>query len=153
MRFRKLRIAWLLFWSVACILLVVLWTRSYRWQEQFVRIRSSNNRFVMLGQSYGAVFFRTGDPQITDWRRYTVLDKWYLSRIEADPYRVQKLWIKLDIRNGHRGIHLPHWIVLLACCAISSAPWLGCRFSLRTLLIATTLVAVVLGLAVWAASK
>ena len=30
MRFRKLRIAWSVAWGVACLLLIVLWVRSYR---------------------------------------------------------------------------------------------------------------------------
>jgi hypothetical protein len=29
MRFRKLRIAWSVFWGIACVLLIVLWVRSY----------------------------------------------------------------------------------------------------------------------------
>src|SRR3954470_16105716 len=29
LRFRKLRIAWSVFWGLACVLLVVLWVRSY----------------------------------------------------------------------------------------------------------------------------
>src|SRR6476619_2972176 len=29
MRFRKLRIAWSVFWGLACVLLIVLWVRSY----------------------------------------------------------------------------------------------------------------------------
>ena len=31
MRFRKLRIAWSVVWGIACVLLIVLWVRSY-WQ-------------------------------------------------------------------------------------------------------------------------
>src|ERR1041385_8383713 len=30
MRFRKLRIAWSVFWGLACILPIVLWSTSYR---------------------------------------------------------------------------------------------------------------------------
>src|SRR5690242_16490104 len=29
MRFRKLRIAWSVFWGIACVPLIVLWVRSY----------------------------------------------------------------------------------------------------------------------------
>jgi hypothetical protein len=43
----------------------------------------------------------------------------------------------------------PHWFAMLTALAIAATPWLRWRFSLRTLLIATTLVAVVLGLIVW----
>ncbi len=49
----------------------------------------------------------------------------------------------------------PHWIVALVAALVGALPWALKirRFSLRTLLIATTLVAVVLGLAVWASRK
>jgi hypothetical protein len=45
---------------------------------------------------------------------------------------------------------LPHWFPVLLFATFAAIPWLvPRRFSLRTLLIATTLVAAVLGLAVW----
>src|SRR6478735_11109675 len=99
MRFRKLRIAWSVFWGLACLLLIVLWVRSYWWQEQFVRINSRSGRFLTLGQCSGAVFLRTGDPTPRDLRANPISDKWYAHRTEADPYRVQKFWIKLEIPN------------------------------------------------------
>jgi hypothetical protein len=54
------------------------------------------------------------------------------------------------------GIMLPHWAVVVFFGSLAILPWMPhvrWRFSLRTLLIATTLVAVVLGLAVYAAGK
>jgi hypothetical protein len=48
-------------------------------------------------------------------------------------------------------LFLPYWTIVLGASAISLLPWtlwLRFRFSLRTLLIATTLVAIVLGLIV-----
>ena len=50
---------------------------------------------------------------------------------------------------------IPYWLPCLAAATIALLPWLkwSKRFSLRTLLIATTLVAVALGLIVWAARK
>src|SRR5215213_3399771 len=42
-----------------------------------------------------------------------------------------------------------YWFLISAAICVGIAPWLRWRFSLRTLLIATTLVAVVLGLIVW----
>src|SRR6476660_5357855 len=35
LRFRTLRIAWSVFWGLACVLLIVLWVRSYWWTEIF----------------------------------------------------------------------------------------------------------------------
>jgi hypothetical protein len=44
---------------------------------------------------------------------------------------------------------IPHWFVLIVLATCATLPWVRWRFSLRTLLIATTLVPVVLGLIVW----
>jgi hypothetical protein len=52
---------------------------------------------------------------------------------------------------GGTQFQLPHWFFVGLCAGLAAIPWLRWRFSLRTLLIATTLLAVVLGLAVWAA--
>ena len=40
MRYRKLRIAWSVFWGLACVVLVVLWVRSYSGTDmvEFVRV-------------------------------------------------------------------------------------------------------------------
>lgn len=45
---------------------------------------------------------------------------------------------------------VPHILLAFLPAAIACLPWLRWKFSLRALLIATTLVDVVLGLAVWA---
>ncbi len=47
---------------------------------------------------------------------------------------------------------LPYWFAVFVSATFAGAPWLSrldWRFSLRTLLIATTLIAVLLGLIVW----
>jgi hypothetical protein len=45
---------------------------------------------------------------------------------------------------------VPYWFLSLTAIALASAPFAVHRFSLRTLLVAMTVVAVVLGLAMWA---
>jgi hypothetical protein len=51
-------------------------------------------------------------------------------------------------------LDVPFWLVILTSATMGTTPWWRAsrRFSLRTLLIAITLIAVVLGLAVWANS-
>ena len=44
---------------------------------------------------------------------------------------------------------VPYWPAILLSATLATLPWFPSRFSLRTMLIATTLVAVVLGLVVW----
>ena len=55
------------------------------------------------------------------------------------------------VTPGRGGISIYFWIPTLIFATITAAPWLRWRFSLRTLLIATTLLAVVLGLVVYLA--
>jgi hypothetical protein len=61
--------------------------------------------------------------------------------------------IRTVTRNTGRGLEFPYWFLALISVALTAAtaPWklVSWRFSLRTLLIATTLVALVLGLIVW----
>jgi hypothetical protein len=46
-------------------------------------------------------------------------------------------------------IDIPYWPPTIGFGVLAAIPWLRRRFTLRTLLIATTLLAVVLGLIVW----
>jgi hypothetical protein len=50
-------------------------------------------------------------------------------------------------------VYVPHCFAAFLVAMFAALPWLRWRFSLRTLLIATTLIAVVLGLVVYAASN
>src|SRR4051812_34028569 len=51
MRFRKLRIAWSAFWGLACVLLIVLWVRSYRWIDKVYRVGTVNT--TILDSDFG----------------------------------------------------------------------------------------------------
>jgi hypothetical protein len=45
-------------------------------------------------------------------------------------------------------LYLPHWFVLCGVITLAAVPWLRWRFSVRMLLVVTTLVAIALGLVV-----
>ena len=64
------------------------------------------------------------------------------------------LWVR-DYLDTRLVASLPYAFPLLGAAGLAIAPWATgpTRFSLRTLLIATTLLAMLLGLAVWAASR
>jgi hypothetical protein len=66
-----------------------------------------------------------------------------------------KAILLLKVLNGCYDIIVPHGLGAMVFAMLATAPWIrwSSRFSLRTLLIATTLVALVLGLIVWAARK
>jgi hypothetical protein len=145
MKYRKLRIAWSVAWGVAAVLLCVLWVRSY-WCRDVLTGPSQT-----AGESY--VFSQQGEMQYLWDSRVTPDAVWQFST-----YPVQDWHTRLSAEIGHwyrlKGfcsVVVPHWAFLLSVTAIAASSWLSYRFSLRTLLIATTLVAVVLGLIVWLA--
>jgi hypothetical protein len=69
------------------------------------------------------------------------------------PNRSSQVWGHFELSYAHTGVCVPYWFLLTSFAALAAAPWFPWRFSLRNLFIATTLVAVVLGLLVYAASK
>jgi hypothetical protein len=140
MRFRTLRIAFSAICLIACVLLIGLWVRS---DSSFDEIG-----FVMSAQ--GKLYFL---PDID------------ITPINDQPGSIEShetlggLVTTLQVRNaqitrrpGDSPV-IPFWPLILEACLVAVLPWIRWRFSLRTLLIATTLVAVVLGLVVWAARQ
>jgi hypothetical protein len=146
MRYRKLRIAWSVAWGIACVLLIALWVRSYWWLEQYQFLIST--RYVIITSAQGTSHISSAtnrvwtEPQLLGFRRYSLgVDVDY-----SGPSLVPWLYRNVELPS-YFTIVLPYWLLLLFAAILAVAPWSpGCsRFSLRTLLIATTLVAVLLG--------
>ena len=148
-KYRKLRIAWSVAWGVVAVLLCVLWVRSYWWNEGCRIARGS------IGSAFG--YFAIG---VND----TFIPPPFYSEpiIEDDIKQIERIiqentTLGFGYVDGPLGssICLPGWIAILLFSAIAAVPWLRYfprRFSLRTLLIATTVIAVLLGVFVWASS-
>jgi hypothetical protein len=60
MRFRKLRIAWSVVCSIVCVLLIVLWVRSYWIEDSIERISFSQGVISSLQSTYGTLGFVSG---------------------------------------------------------------------------------------------
>ena len=150
MRFRKLRIAWSVICGIACVLLIVLWVRSYWWADLLAYRRGQTYVAVATGRGIACFRWNSWQPWVTvgnklgcellggpsgtidsrlkplEWRR------------DTDPTTVFGLLISV-----------PCWCCVAFFATLSAVAWIRWRFRLRTLLIATTLVAMVLGLIVW----
>jgi hypothetical protein len=64
MRFRKLRIAWSVGYGLACVLLIVLWVRSYFWTDQITR-QESSNQFIAVTLGDGRLLLgESNDPDL-----------------------------------------------------------------------------------------
>jgi hypothetical protein len=151
MRYRKLRIAWSVLWGLACVLLIALWARSYwRWDTIGGVGPSSEYSFCSM-HGFLTVW---GSPNLLRPQGLTELV--YVNR-PAGPKPFVSPWrpYYMDVPTSGENLMIPIWIFVLVFGTAASTPWIpwSNRFSLRTLLIATTLGAVVLGLIVWAAGK
>ena len=142
MRYRKLRIAFSAVCGVLCLLLIVLWVRSY-WHVDVLQ-KPSTSRLFIISSSKGrlAYFENRASPQSTmpPEEIAPIIDNFIL--------RAAKLILGFGRVRGLRIPPLwfaPYWFPVLISGVLATVPWLRWRFSLRTLLIATTLVAVVLG--------
>ena len=149
--FKALRIAFSATCIVVAVLLCLLWVRSY--DDQYYGLIAWDNSFE-LGSEYGYLAIFVGSDiwettkeshwEFVDETDYTVLFPIILEDVSPGLH-----WYN-DV-DGSFWAAVPHVIVISMFAALAAVPWIrwSRRFSLRTLLIATTLVAVVLGLAVW----
>jgi hypothetical protein len=161
MRFRKLRIAFSATSAFVCAILIVIWWRSYFFYDNFVFRCEVKG---LAATSYdGSLCVGTA----ANWRSLPFDGDGWL-RIRHYSIGKQTDWMGA-IRKKHTivlgfgviddsnesTIFIPYWFLCGASgiCATILWPMKSRQFRLQTLLITTTLVAVVLGLAVYAASK
>ena len=146
---RLLRIAFSAVCGIICLLLIVLWVRSYRAEDRASGRLSSVG--IRLYSSRGwLVLFKNSTPGAGpyEWDITLGSDYW----LNPPDARLQfALPLRFFGRSTISNISLPHWVLAMASVAFATVPWLlhwQFRFSLRTLLMVTTLVAAVLGLIV-----
>jgi hypothetical protein len=150
MKFRKLRIAWSTLCFVACVLLIALWVRSY-WYVETVLCKLSDDVLVYAGSAPGVLGFRIlPEESVEPWIVYKQSTEKWLKSVR-DRW-LEQTWGGFHIDIDNAAIMAPYWFWCVIPVTIAAAPWLrwSNRFSLRTLLIATTLVSVILGLIVYA---
>ena len=151
MKYRKLRIALSVVCGILCLLFLALWVRSYHTADVFL-CRISVDTTFSLGSRGGYFWVGQNDlalnpNQWTLWQQYPLRGQVF-SAPNFESTQVSSLGrLVVMTRWGSKygEIFLQHWIVGLIAAALSASPWLRWRFSLRTLLIAITLVAILLG--------
>jgi hypothetical protein len=147
MRYRKLRIAWSVAWGIACLLLIVLWVRSYWWIDEAAG-PTPDGHALLLSSSNGALEFGRQPNTQKDWPGWTFVH----TSAKFIPWQWQRSGSRFQWQSSAIGIYgrVPWWFPVVCGAVFSLLPWVGkARFTLRTLLIATTLVAVVLRLIAW----
>jgi hypothetical protein len=135
------------------VLLIVLWMRSYwncdqcwgHFPNGTTFEIDSNSGYVWVGILHwnypSPLMLRTSQQSKESLEKYGSLPKFrFMEQIGGSGL-------------GTCVFAAPHWFLILLALGVAAIPWLpwwSKRFSLRTLLIAITLVAVVLGLIVYA---
>jgi hypothetical protein len=156
MRFRKLRITWSVAWGLAAVLLIALWTHTLHYQVRVEGWVSKSHfiQFVMFKHWMGCTATSYQIAAGNWYPRATFQDNPVAPSQEkgASPSRGWRSKLSSGPGQSSFTVTAPFWFPMLLTTLLVVAPWLqslSWRFSLRTLLIATTLVAVVLGLVVW----
>jgi hypothetical protein len=149
---KYLRIAVTALSLTACVLLIALWVRSY-YRNDVLFGPDFTSGISGLGSVQGGVsFFKSS-------RRPLPGEQW---RIRSDvigedgPDDQWTLWPEYEIGYGFGALKrpaftvlvIPHWFLVLLFAFIAVLPWLPSRFTTRTILIATTVIALLLGLIV-----
>src|SRR5262245_33683953 len=139
---RGLRIAWSVWWGILCVLLVVLWVRSYLKPTSLYEYVSPTHRHYLYALQ-GQLFLVTHQRAFSVAEIVLVLPQQEMENIAAHPSALGfgSLW------NGDLTF-ASYWLLTVVTLCTATIPWIRFRFSLRTLLIATTLISVVLGLGV-----
>jgi hypothetical protein len=144
MKYRKLRIAWSVGCGVLCLLMIALWVRSYWHAEMLSYWEGATVRWA-FGCERGIVGFRRESSGL----KPLSLDGFRFYSIRSNNNQPMPGFLGfayIHSPNNATIVCAPIWSIALAAAALAATVWHSWRFSLRTLLVAMTLVAVALGL-------
>jgi hypothetical protein len=134
----KLRIAFTIAFGIASLSLLVLLVRSY-WLHEETAGSISSSQILSMSSDRGQFAFGIV-------RNRPHVDFHY---VHTTPTTQPSRWRLQYVSAGDAWVaYIPYWFPALVFGTFAAVPWVRCRFSLRTMLIATTLVAVALGLIV-----
>lgn len=148
---RRARIAVSVFFGLLTVALCVLWVRSY-WRVDNIWWQITPHRTLFVRVTPGQLTWWSATESLAyptwEWKKYTYPAADYAGDFEGT---ITRPYLGGNLTTGLPSV-LPLWLPAAICAGVALifSKGLLFRFSLRTLLFATTLVAVLLGLIVWA---
>lgn len=145
---RRLRIAASVFFGVLTIAVIALWVRSYWYLDFWARDAPGYQQITSVRGSCQLQIETRSRPGAvrTAWQRRS-------DPTSLMPPHPSPRWIQFPkvYRGGNLAyVRIPYWTATVVLLALALAPTQRLRFTTRTLLVATTLLAIVLGAGVWA---
>src|SRR4051812_5621051 len=114
MRYRKLRIAWLVAWGLAYILLTIMWVRSYSHISYLLRV-SPAGVSTRIGNGFGRVGFLYGkvahDEKLKRWQIFNMpIAK--TTQVAIEGPTANESSFKFDLSGGPLVIRVPHYVLV-----------------------------------------
>jgi hypothetical protein len=170
MKLPKLRIAWSVGCGIACLLMIVLWVRSYWRFDQFILSGVITEHFACTSSHGRILLGRSNDPEIGKafgigmaYLSFSLSDWGQAERIQFFPasvspsdvpvkfpemgLRFKKNYYIAGLSASHE-VTVAHWMLAASFGIGAVVPLIRRRFSLRTLLIGMTVLAVAIVLIV-----
>jgi hypothetical protein len=157
MKYRTLRIAWSVVWGIAAVVLIALWLRSSIARGGITLMdrltwHYDGPKAIQVGTVPGRVdIVAFVDRPVPSTVAAQADRQW-----ESPWFQAMRLfggktqwWFDLRSKGTFHLVGIPDWLLVLSCGGLSALAWFSFRFSLRTLLIAMTLIVVGMGLIVW----
>jgi hypothetical protein len=144
---RYLKIGWTVLCGLACILLIALWVRSY-WRHDYLYHLNKTVDYIGIESDAGIISFTRLDLQVYPRSTQQMAEGWTHDILPLNSSSSNPKKFQMDHTSGFLLVVFPNWSLIIPLAALAAAPWIR-RFSLRTLLVATTLVALVLGVTIW----
>jgi hypothetical protein len=152
---RKVRIAFLALCGIVCVLLIVLWVHSY-WCRDVIFAQHPAWGSISVVSLQSKVSWIVGRQRPTRRKPHFEMRSIPIALAIAEmegmepalPEGRSASSFTIERWRDSFGMVLPYWFLILSVVVLAAIPWLPLskRFSLRTLLIAITIVAVVLGI-------
>lgn len=142
---RGLRIAWSVWWAILCLLLLVVWVRSYWWRDLY-SLRLAGSVCLEAQSAQGRMIV---------WLRHRPQTKRLMGFSAAvtqpfEPGRSDRIpWFDFYRFTNVDRLYTAHWFLTVLAGAVALLPWCPRRFGVRGLFVATTAVAILILLLAW----
>ena len=141
----SLRIAISSVGGVCCLLMIAWWVRSYSCVD--------GGHVKVCPWDY--VQFHGGSGRMCVWFEHKPTDRWFSwhsrpNTEQISPNDKDRMPVfDLAFWPTFARLYIAHWFLAVLAGLLAAVPWCPTRFSLRTLLIATTVTAAVIGAIAW----